>query len=99
MRTITEGTVQQEPPETPYFDAQTPGPYTPSINVQTPSGNDPVSRVATGASAMNSAGNAAQRARGLRRYRSGAAMGGQQSQPAADEYDNDVVDLLDLVGT
>ena len=98
MQTITEGAPLPRQGGTPYFEpVETPGAITPSINVQTPSELPAAERVATGASAMNSAGNAAQRARGLRRYRSGATAINNQP-PAADEYEADVVDLLDLVG-
>jgi len=45
---------------------------------------------------MNGARTAAQRARGLRRFRSGTSALNQQP-PAHDEYNTDVVDLLDLV--
>ena len=75
-------------------------PMTPSINVQTP-GADPVSRITTGASAMHSAGNAAKANRGLRRYRSTALLPTKEQQAntqSQDEYNSDVVDLLNLVG-
>ena len=72
---------------------------TPSINGEdgvTP--GEPASRVVSGASAMHSAGDAARRNRGLRRFRSGTSSVMRNEQPAADEYNSDMVDLLDLVG-
>jgi len=96
MQTITEGTALPRQPSTPFFEASD-RPYTPSVAIQTPNEMPQASRIASGASAMKSAGNAAQRARGLRRLQSGVSMRRQQSY-APDEYGSDVVDLLDLVG-
>ncbi|KAK1071998.1 hypothetical protein LTR12_015942 [Friedmanniomyces endolithicus] len=96
MGTITEGAALGQ--GTPYREgAQTPQPSTPGIMPPTP-GDGPIERVRTGASAMNSAGNAARHKRGLRRLRSGQA-GGDRSDyyNRQDEYDSDVVDLLDLI--
>lgn len=67
--------------------------------VQGSAGTD---RLAGGAQAMHSAGNAARGARGLRRFRSSVAtpqvQQGQGRQSDQDEYASEVVDLLDLVG-
>jgi len=49
-----------------------------------------------GPQAMHSAGNAARASRGLRRYRSGALP--PRALPQDSEYDNDVVNFLELVG-
>ena len=99
MRTINEGSALPQEQATPYYEAtETPRPLTPSINIQTPTSEAPVSRVVSNASAMNSAGNAAQRNRGLRRFRSGTQGTRPGSRQAHDEYDSDVVDLLDLIG-
>ncbi|TKA66470.1 hypothetical protein B0A55_09198 [Friedmanniomyces simplex] len=97
MGTISEGTAVGQQ-GTPYYEAaETPRPLTPSIMLQTP-GEAPVERVRTGASVLNSAGNAARQNRGLRRLRSGR-VGGDRSDyfNRHDEYDSDVVDLLDLI--
>ena len=99
MQTITEGAPLPRQAEPSYLEpVETPGFITPSINLETPSELHAADRVTTGVSGMNSAGNAAQRARGLRRFRSGASALNSQP-PAHDEYEADVVDLLDLVGT
>ncbi|KAK5688206.1 hypothetical protein LTS10_000184 [Elasticomyces elasticus] len=99
MGTITEGTPVGQ--GTPYYEAaETPGllPPTPGMMLPTP-GEAPIERIRTGASALNSAGNAARQNRGLRRLRSGQVGGGDRSDyyNRHDEYDSDVVDLLDLI--
>lgn len=98
MGTITEDQVLPQP--MPFYEAEeTPQPWTPSIGVQTPGGESrPAERLGDGANAMTEAGNAARRARGLRRFRSGTSFTHPRHMPHHDEYDSDVVDLLDLVG-
>lgn len=98
MGTISEG-VQLPPGQvTPYYDMpQTLGQNAPSINIETPS-EAPMERATTGASAMQNAGNAAQRNRGLRRLRSSTVGNRSDNRNRHDEYDSDVVDLLDLLG-
>ncbi|KAK3109753.1 hypothetical protein LTR53_016644, partial [Teratosphaeriaceae sp. CCFEE 6253] len=97
MNTITEGSVADQ--STPYFEAaETPRPRMPSSLIPDDGyGSGPVSRVATNVSAMNSAGNAALRNRGLRRLRSHAGGDRSDYHNRHDEYDSDVVDLLDLL--
>lgn len=71
---------------------------TPSINLEGDPGSD---RFAGGAGAMHSAGNAARSNRGLKRFRSHIGLqekAQQQSSAESGEYEDDVVDLLDLVG-
>ena len=82
---------------------------TPGVNVRDMATRTPSpERLGTAATAMHSAGNAAQRSRGipgLSRYRSNnsLAFGIRNERPDSalrqqeDEYDNDVIDLLDLV--
>ena len=97
MGTITEGAVADQP--TPYYEAaETPRPLTPGMIPDDGYGGPAMERIATNASAMNSAGNAARGNRGLRRFRS--HVGGDRSDyhNRHDEYDSDVVDLLDLLG-
>ncbi|GAB7365367.1 hypothetical protein MBLNU230_g6446t1 [Neophaeotheca triangularis] len=69
-----------------------------SINVDGLQGGD---RFSGGAGAMHSAGNAARSNRGLRRFRSTINPQQQdrqeQSRPDTGEYEDDVVDLLDIV--
>lgn len=98
MQTITEGEAARDGLRTPYFEAaETPFALTPGDGLRTPAIEmTPASRVVSGASAMNSAGSAAQRARGLRRFKSGTSVARRSAND--DEYENDVVDLLDLVG-
>lgn len=106
MPTITEGQQSQQRPapsnssggsyheavETPMPDP-TPVRPTPGIDEYDAATSAPASRVTTGASAMNSAGNAARENRGLKRIRTNA-----EKARARGEYDSEVVDLLDLVG-
>jgi len=93
MRTINEGSAL--PQETPYREAvETPAPLTP-FGLNTP-GEQPATPGAT--TAMHSAGNAAQRNRGLRRFRSGTVGNRSDDHNAPDVYDSDVVDFLDLIG-
>ncbi|KAK5111743.1 hypothetical protein LTR62_004663 [Meristemomyces frigidus] len=95
MGTITEG--QALPQQMPGLEQiETPGPFTP-FGVGTPAGEAPMQRITTGASAMHSAGSAAQRNRGLRRFRSGTAGSRSDDRNAPDVYGTDVVDLLDLL--
>ena len=75
--------------------AETPQPGTPSINIDDTS---PAERVITGASTLQDAGNAARANRGLARFRTGGSAMPRNEVTAADEYNSDVVDLLDLVG-
>ena len=98
MRTIAEGTALEITPNVD-GEAETPRPLTPSIGVPTPAAETPtVTRIQSNASAMNSAGNAALRNRGLRRFRSGTVgMHPDSRQSNHTEYDSDVVDLLDLI--
>lgn len=105
MGTITEGQRVPQNQETPFYDAQqTPRPFTPSINIPTPGETPGVDRMMNGVPAVENAGVAAQRNRGLRRYRTntgpnmGPSRGHGSGRPDADEYDTDVVDLLDLIG-
>ena len=99
MPTLTEETpgARHAPSESTqdWYEAQeTPRPQTPAIEMDDGS---PAERVITGASNMQDAGNAARANRGLQRFRTGgSAM--PRDAPAADEYNSDVVDLLDLVG-
>lgn len=77
-------------------------PTTPGIDVQDMAmGTPPPERVGATGPAMHSAGNAAQRARGfgLSRFRSStASTAPRDSRPVSqDEYESDVIDLLDLV--
>ncbi|KAI7243145.1 hypothetical protein KC352_g14616, partial [Hortaea werneckii] len=107
MSTINEG--QQLQPssrnQTPFREQpETPGePYTPSVGMGTPGSEMPASeRVASGVPAMTEAADAARQNRGLRRFRtntgaSGRARGHMRDQPAHDEYQADVVGLLDLL--
>lgn len=97
MGTITEGQVLPQP--MPFYGSEgTSRPLTPSIDVQTPGGEiGPVERLGDGANVMTEAGNAARRARGLRRFRSGTSFTHPRHMPQHDEYDSDVIDLLDLV--
>ena len=76
-------------------NSEIPRPDTPSTQHESPVATPPASRVVTGASAMQNAGYAARANRGLQRHRTAASV---RYQPAADEYNTDVVDLLDLVG-
>lgn len=82
-----------------FFEArETPGlrPPTPtSMDGASQSGSQ-ANRVVNGAPAMQDAGDAARRNRGLGRMRTTSYM--RNEQPASDEYSSDVVDLLDLVG-
>lgn len=102
MPTITEGVQAARPPrseDSQSFHEVGETPYTPGPASTNASDNgEPASRVLTGASAMADAGNAARANRGLRRFRTAASSAPRNEQPAADEYDSDVVDLLDLVG-
>lgn len=99
MRTINEGqALPQAQDRTPYYESQeTPRPYTPSINIQTPGETPQAERMAQGAPVVANAGEAARRNRGLRRFRS-STQGYRHQHMGDDEYDADVVDLLDLVG-
>lgn len=106
MPTITEGESSQprqmpsrstigeyhEAVETPY--PVTPG--TPGVDEYDAASTAPASRVASGASALNSAGNAARQNRGLRRLRTNASM--KANADSESNYEDDVVDFLDLVG-
>lgn len=58
---------------------------------------DPITK---SASQMHEAGNAARANRGLRRVKTNASAGSgtRWAKPSADEYNNDQVDFLDLVG-
>ncbi len=99
MPTITEGMQSaRRPPSASsqdYHDAPaTPGAS--SINMSDAGG--PAFRVATGASTLNEAGNAARRNRGLRRHQTGGSAAWYNDRTVAGEYDSEVVDLLDLVG-
>ncbi|KAI5368199.1 hypothetical protein Slin15195_G033330 [Septoria linicola] len=110
MSTITEG--QQVPARRnrahPGFreirEADSPA-GTPGINVRDMATRTPSpERLGTGAAAMHSAGNAAQRSRGvggLSRYRSNTSLAFRpdrpNSQQQGEEYEADVIDLLDLV--
>lgn len=102
MPTITEGqspTPGPQPTDSSqsfYEAAETPRPQTPSINID--ESGSPAERVMTGASAMQEAGNAARSNRGLQRFRTGGSAMPRNENPSADEYQSDVVDLLDLVG-
>jgi len=114
MRTITEGLEVPQPSrvapqpssESMYYEAsEGPRPLTPSINLPSPVTElPPADRVATGAPVMADAANAARRNRGLRRFRTNTGM--PESVPRRDhprehnrnEYQADVVDLLDLIG-
>ncbi|KAK3671646.1 hypothetical protein LTR78_008379 [Recurvomyces mirabilis] len=92
MRTINEGSAL--PQETPYHEAvETPGAFTP-FGLNTPMEQPPTPGATT---AMHSAGNAAQRNRGLRRFRSGTVGNRSDDHNAPDVYDSDVVDFLDLI--
>lgn len=107
MPTITEGQQSQqrprpgqypagsyrEPAETPFPDASVPP--TPGVDEHDMATSGPASRVSTGASAMNKAGNAARQNRGLRKVKTNASMRDRNSR---SEYNSDVVDFLDLVG-
>lgn len=110
MPTITEGQqTQARPPpsqssggsyheavETPFPD--TPAvPPTPGVDEYDAATQGPASRVTTGASAMDRAGNAARQNRGLRKVRTNASTR-ERDAYARGEYSSDVVDLLDLVG-
>ncbi|RMY40418.1 hypothetical protein D0866_01285, partial [Hortaea werneckii] len=107
MSTINEG--QQLQPssrnQTPFREQpETPGePYTPSVSMGTPGSEMPPSeRVASGVPAMTEAADAARQNRGLKRFRtntgaSGRARGPMRDEPAHDEYQADVVGLLDLL--
>ena len=100
MPTVTEGVAIDH--AGPPGASQDFGTIQESSGLQTPStpyysmldGSEPASRVATGASALQNAGNVARTNRGLTRLRTG--MSGQTT---ADEYGTNVIDLLDLVGT
>lgn len=109
MPTITEGQQTQQRPapsqssggsfyeaaETPFPD--TPVPPTPGVDEYDAATHGPASRVATGASAMDKAGNAARQNRGLKKIRTTNSMRDRDAH-ARGEYTSDVVDLLDLVG-
>jgi len=82
----------REAPETPFPET----PYPDDADAAT---LDPASRVVTGASAMHAAGNAARQKRGLSRTRTAASNADRGGQLPDNEYQSDVVDLLDLVGT
>jgi hypothetical protein len=103
MPTITEGvtSARRAPSESSqsYHDVAE-GPGTPgTLSINGTETGDPAERVVTGASAMAEAGNAARENRGLRRFRTTAsAAPGRNERPTADEYNSDVVDLLDLIG-
>ncbi|KAK5118658.1 hypothetical protein LTR85_008123 [Meristemomyces frigidus] len=100
MGTITEGQRLPQTQETPFYEAsETPGPLTPGVNLQTPAESPGMNRVVSAAPVMQNAGDAARSARGLRRFRTntGASRGFGHGQLAHDEYDTDVVDLLDLI--
>ncbi|GIZ46612.1 hypothetical protein CKM354_000973200 [Cercospora kikuchii] len=81
------------------------GPTTPGINVRDMATRSPTpDRLNPGtATAMRSAGNAAQRSRGvgLSRFRSNTSLAFGADQPTShypeEEYEADVIDLLDLV--
>lgn len=96
MPTITEGviTAQRAPSESgsSYHEAAE-RPISPTTE-----DGYPASRIVTGASAVADAGNAARANRGLRRFRTNASTQPRNERVAADEYNSDVVDLLDLVG-
>lgn len=111
MPTITEGQQTQqrtqlnqstpgsyhEAVETPF--PETPGvPPTPGVDEYDAATGGSASRVTTGASAMDRAGNAARQNRGLRKVRTNASMRNDRDAHARGEYSSDVVDLLDLVG-
>ena len=107
QRTHEMPTVREETPGARYAPSEssqsyheaeeTPRPETPSINIE--GTGSPAERVITGASYLQEAGNAARANRGLQRFRTGGSAMPRNEIPAADEYNSDVVDLLDLVGT
>ncbi|KAK5136470.1 hypothetical protein LTR08_003115 [Meristemomyces frigidus] len=100
MGTITEGQSLPTNRPAPFYEAQeTPQPMTPSIGMQTPGETPMIDRVTSAAPAMENAGQAARRNRGLRRFQTstGQTRGFGHGRPADDEYDTDVVDLLDLI--
>ena len=108
MPTITEGESAQ-PQQTPgqgyggnYGEAiETPMPVTPGtpgVDEYDAATTAPASRVASGASALNSAGNAARQNRGLRKFRTNASLRQQANADSRNNYNDDVVDYLDLVG-
>jgi hypothetical protein len=102
MPTLTEEARTPPPQQVPaesedsfHEAAESPYPRTPDVQAATPA---PAERVASGASAMQSAGNAARTNRGLRRFTTNSSNAPRNEQVEADEYNSDVVDLLDLVG-
>lgn len=103
MPTITEGVQSSRPQpseDSMSFHEAPDRPYTPGpASTNASEAGEPASRIMTSASAMADAGNAARANRGLRRFRTTASSAPRNEQVAADEYESDVVDLLDLVGT
>lgn len=92
MPAIVEGQASEGNHGTAYSDGiQDSRPQAP-VNLPTPGADSEA-----GATAMNSAANAARSNRGLRRFRSGALPPRQELQ-SDSEYGNDVVSLLDLIG-
>lgn len=101
MGTITEGQRLPQTQSTSFYDgAETPGRLTPSSNAQTQDRGSGVDWMASTVPAVENAGEAAQRNRGLRRFRTndGRSRGFGHGPLADDEYDTDMVDLLDLIG-
>lgn len=77
-------------------------PVTPAVNIQDMAATPPPERLGPGGPAMHSAGHAAQRNRGftLNRLRSSTASTAPRSErppSSQQEYESDVIDLLDLV--
>ena len=97
MGTINEGqSLPHLQPLSPFFEAQ----ETPRMGVRNPGEAPAVARIADGVPAMENAADAARKNRGLRRFMTstGQSRGFGHGRPAEDEYDTDVVDLLDLIG-
>lgn len=95
MSTITEGQPmgpgpQREAVETPGYD-------TPSTNLATPASEAPAERLGSGAPVMAQAADAARENRGLKRFRTNTGPL-RRDQAGRDEYQADVVGLLDLLG-
>lgn len=102
MPAIREG--EQATPMHPGFPrgASNSRPVTPGVSVQDmAAATPPPERLGPGGPAMHSAGHAAQRTRGLglNRFRSNTSSTGPRERPGSqqDEYESDVIDLLDLV--
>ena len=102
MATITEGVRSGRPPQSDdgqqFYEANE-VPYTPGpASTNASESGEPADRILTGASAMTGAGDAARANRGLSRFRTGGSSMRRNERRAPDEYDSDVIDLLDLVG-